>query len=731
MGAAPRNRRRLRTLATCSVLIWAASSWTGCAPELPNVVFVTFDTTRPDRLGLGGDPEAHTPTLDALAERGLVFEHAYATSPVTLPSHATLFSGVDPRSHGVHDNGRHRLPESVTTVAERLRDAGFQTGAFVSAFVLDPRFGLDQGFETYHSESRPDSHPLRFLVPSRPADAVSDDAIEWLGSRDVERPFFLWVHYYDPHQPNRLRPEFAETGDAYASEIAYADHHLGRLLAAVDATRGPREALVIFTSDHGESLGAHGELTHGLLAYDTTLHVPLVLAGPGIPAGARSAVLARQIDVVPTLLAALGLDVPPALPGRNLLMPEALAASSGEEVWDYFESRGPVVSLGWAPIEGIRTERWKYTATPLPAELYDVLADPHEEHNRIASEPELADRLRTLHERAVANSSEKARAPENLPPETDQLLRALGYVDAAGRFEPGREPDPRANVQVHGWVEQARSMALAGRYDAAVEALEVIAQSAAVRALALRTLAPIYTQLGRHEDAVRAYRDAYTSSGARVALEQMVGAMILAERPEEALDALDAENADWPEAELLRAAALARLGRIAEANAAVDAALPGPEQRVERLREKARVAAEGAHAADALRALLTQVPGDPVVRSHLGYRLALQGDDSNADEALVHLRAAARDAPDDLFVQANLGWGAFRLGRRDEGIAALEALLAVDPSRVTDRARLGIALLTVGRTREGRDALGLALALQPGASWAPRAEALLAGADAS
>jgi tetratricopeptide (TPR) repeat protein len=334
----------------------------------------------------------------------------------------------------------------------------------------------------------------------------------------------------------------------------------------------------------------------------------------------------------------------------------------------------------------------------------------------------------------MAKPAADARAPENLPPETDQLLRALGYFAAAAGFEPGEEPDPRATVHVHGWVEQARALALTGRYDEAVETLEVIAQSPPVRALALRTLAPIYTQLGRHEDAVRAYRDAFASSGARVALEQMVGALILAERPEAALAALDTEHAHWPGAELLRAAALARLGRLAEANAAVDAALPDPAQRSERLRERARIAVEGASPTDslhALRALLAQAPGDPVVRSRLGYHLALHPDGSKREEALAHLREAARNAPDDLLVQANLGWGAFRLGRRDEGIAALEAVLAVDPSRATERARLGFALLTVGRTREGRDALGRALAIEPGAKWAPRAQALLAGSDAS
>jgi len=713
----------------------AMGSWPGCAPDPPpDVVFVTFDTTRPDRLGFGGDPEAHTPTLDALASRGLVFEHAYATTPVTLPSHTTLFSGTDPRIHGVHDNGRHRVPESATTLAERLRAAGFQTAAFVSAFVLDPRFGLDQGFDTYRSESRPDSHPLHFLVPSRPADAVTDDAIAWLGARDPERPFFLWVHYYDPHQPNRVHPELAATGDAYASEIAYADRHLGRLLAAIEADRAGRDTLVVFTSDHGESLGAHGELTHGLLAYDATLHVPLLLAGPGVPSGARSEVLARQIDVAPTLLDALGLDVPPELPGRSLLPRRGVPDPPDEDVWDYFESRGPVVSLGWAPIEGVRNGRWKYTAKPLPEELYDVIADPREEDNRAASAPEILAQLRAVHARAMAEAGGEARAPENLPPETDRLLRALGYVEAPTRFEPGREPDPRANVQVHGWVEQARSRALAGRYDEAIEMLEVIAQSEPVRALALRTLAPIYTQLGRDADAVRAYRDAFASSGAPAALEQLAGALIIADRPEEALRTLDAERAQWPAALLLRAAALTRLGRVGEANAAVDAAYPLPEQRMERLRERARVVAEGEspdRVEPSLRALLAQAPGDPVLASRLGFHLALHGDGKDADEALALLRRAARDAPDDLFVQANLGWGAFRLGHGQEGIDALEAVLAVDPSRVAERARLGFALLAVGRSREGRDALGLALSLQPGAAWAPQAAALLAGTDAS
>ena len=202
------------------------------ARSRPNVVIITLDTTRWDRLGCTGDPTAHTPNIDALAARGVLFDRAYAATALTLPSHTTIMTGLEPPAHGVHANGHFRASSSLTTLAERLSVAGWYTGAFVSAFVLDASYNLDQGFDVYGDETKTIQNRLEFAIPERPADAVTDEATAWLAHADVGRPFFLWAHYYDPHMPWEAPAPFDEIDDGYAAEIAFADAEIGRLLAA-------------------------------------------------------------------------------------------------------------------------------------------------------------------------------------------------------------------------------------------------------------------------------------------------------------------------------------------------------------------------------------------------------------------------------------------------------------------------------------------------------------------
>lgn len=722
---APRPGCRRRAIA---LSVAAVAALAGCSrPTPPPLLLVTLDTARYDRFGFSGDPEARTPVIDALAARGTVFRRAYAGTPLTLPSHTTILTGVDPRVHGVHDNGRYRVPDELQTLAERLSAAGYEAAAFVGAFVLDPRFNLDQGFATYHAQTHADDNPLSFRVPERPAAEVTDDALAWLEAREPgDAPFFLWVHYYDPHQPLAAPPPFDAMSDGYAAEIAYADAQLGRLLAAVDAESSGR-ALVVFTSDHGESLGEHGEASHGLLTYDSTLHVPLVLSGPGVPVGATRDALARHEDLVPTVLAALGLPRASELPGRDLLR-----ARNDDAVIGYFESRGPAVSLGWAEIDGVRTARWKLIARPDPPELYDVVEDPAEQHDRALERPEVMAALRASYAALTGGTPASAARARTLSVEERGRLAALGYVDAPQRYAPGRRPDPRALATVHAWVERARGLAAAGRYTEAVEALEVLAQSEPVRALVLRSLAPVYAQLGRLDDAIRAYRDYVELTGSAEGRVTLAAVLLSRGSPQEALDALDPLPPE-PGTELLRARALGRLGRTAEAQARIDAAFPDPAQRVERLREQGLLLLDAAPLAEGdapLRALLAGAPDDPVLRSQLGYYLAVWGEASQRDEALGLLRDAAQRVPQDADLLSRLGWGAFKRGRPEEAVSALEAAVEIDPARFTDRARLGFALLAVGERPRAVEQLNRAVAENPGAEWAGRARAVLEGSEA-
>jgi arylsulfatase A-like enzyme/Tfp pilus assembly protein PilF len=694
-------------------------------PAVPNVLLVTFDTTRADHFGCTGDPEARTPTVDALAARGLLFRQAFASAALTLPSHTTIMTGLEPIVHGVHDNGRFRVPDDLETLAERLHAAGFDTAAFVSAFVLDARFRLNQGFDVYDDRTRPSSSPLDFTVPRRSGAEVTDAALAWLRQRSPERPFFLWAHFYDPHLPRYREPPFDTMPDPYAGGIAYADAQLGRLLVGLADIDDGRETLVVFTADHGEGLGSHGEQTHGVLAYDSTLHVPLVLAGPGVSAGVRSEVLARHTDLVPTILALLGLAVPRELPGRSLVA-AAASGTTPDDVVGYFEARGAHYELGWAIIDGVRTARWKYTGTPEPRELFDVAADPGETRNLAAREPAV---VATLEDRRAALAAQHAPArarPTRLTREEQERLAALGYVDAPQAHEPGAEPDPRRFASIRDWVDDARVLADAGEYAEAIDALEALAQSPTVRGLVLRTLAPIYAESGRLDDALAAYRDYIALTGAAEASLGVARTLLAAGQPDEALAVLEAVP-ESPPGHLLQAHALGRLGRHAEARAMVDLAFGTQAERA-RHHKRAALVIDAAPISDGeseLRGLLAASPDDAVLQSWLGYYLALWGRPEDREEAFRLLAEAARREPEHADVQANLGWGAARLGRDADARTALEASLALDPRRALERYRLAIVLARSGDRERATELVRLALRFRPAAPWAGSARELL------
>ena len=701
-----------------------------CGPAgPPHVLVVTFDTTRYDRIGPSGDRDARTPTLEALAARGLVFDRAFASAAITLPSHTTIFTGLEPLSHGVHNNGRFTVPQDLETVAEHLRNAGYDTAAFVSAFVLDAKFHLDQGFDVYSDETPQQGRsPFDTSVAQRPGVEVADEAIDWLARRGSARPFLLWAHFYDPHFPRNLEPPFDQMLDPYAAEIAYADAQLGRLLAAANEAAGSRGLFVLFTADHGEGLGEHGEATHAILAYDSTLHVPLILAGPGVPEGARTDVYARHIDVMPTLLSVAGLRVPSDLPGRNLLEAArdgAALEKGGEEVVGYFESANPRYEFGWAEIQGVRTAGWKYTGAPEPEELYDVLADPDEQENLIDREPEMRSRMRALRaeldERSRGLSSE-APSPPDLSPEERERLAALGYLEAPASFADDEKPDPRRYVRALGFVNVARSQARAGSYRRAIATLESLAPSPVVRPFVLRNLAPIYRTVGRLEEAMAAYREVLGSTGSTMARNELARTLLMAQRPEDALEVL----ADSPElsaqARWLRAQGLTRLGRHAEAGAEIDRA--APRRRRKALHLRAALVLDAAPLPDGeqqLRRYLEEAPDDPLLKSTLGFYLAVEGSPEHRAEARDLLEAAGAAAPENAEVLSYVGWAFKRLGLTQQAIEVLEKTVALDGERHLDRVRLAYALRDAGERQRARALLRESLMAHPGAGWATRA----------
>ena len=424
------NRRRI-ALALLSLGLSACSGPAGdAAPagQPPDVMLITVDTLRADRVG-----GALTPAINGVGARGTRFLAARTTVPLTLPAHVSLMTGAIPPATGVRLNGAHRFDGSRPTLATLFKAGGRDTAAFIGAFVLDRQFGLAGGFDTYDDQiARTPGAPLS-LEAERPASAVSDRAIAWIRGREQaggpsRRPYFVWAHYYDPHAPYAPPADALARagGDTYGGEAAYADAEIGRLLRAASEHGGNRPAIVVILGDHGESLGEHGERTHGMLLYDGALRIPLVIAGPGVPAGEGRRVVSI-VDVAPTLLRLAGLGVPGGMQGKDLL----LRPGDAHEV--YAETQYPR-TLGWSALTALVDDRWKVIATEGGGEeLYDLENDPGERENASARRGETVQAA--VARLAAVRSAETAPAAVAVNAEARERLRALGYVASAPPYE--------------------------------------------------------------------------------------------------------------------------------------------------------------------------------------------------------------------------------------------------------------------------------------------------------
>jgi len=386
---------------------------------------VTIDTLRADRVGSYGAVHAHTPVLDTIAASGVRFELAISPAPLTLPAHTSLMTALDPPSHGVRHNSIYRLGDGIPTLAERLHEAGYRTGAVVGAVVLDGRFGLNRGFDHYDDAIAGEASAT-VGYSERRADAVVDRAVAWVET--APERFFLWVHFYDPHADYAPPPGFASAfaSDPYAGEIAFVDAQLGRLLAAL-AERGPvEETLLVVTSDHGESLGEHGESTHAYTLYDATQRVPLLMRGSGLPQGRVVRDLVGLVDVAPTLLALVGAPPLEATDGVDLATAIKGRASADRRI--YSETMATFLDYAWSPLWAVRTAHHRYVRAPR-AELYDLRDDIGEERNLASDRPKLAAELEAwLSSRARVAPATGARLHRPLDDSERDQLRSLGYV---------------------------------------------------------------------------------------------------------------------------------------------------------------------------------------------------------------------------------------------------------------------------------------------------------------
>ncbi len=412
------------------------------AGSRPSVLFITLDTTRADRLGVYGNKDGLTPSLDALAFRCTLFEHCYTAIPQTFPSHLTVFSGWDPDHHGVRKNLETFVPNKVPLLAEAFENRGYATGAFVSSMVLLGRFGISRGFETYDSDFFDPKQPS---VSERPAGETCAHALRWILKQ--KEPWFCWIHLYDPHDPYTPPPPFAERfqKQPYDGEVAYMDSALGALFSRLNEEGHLQNTLIVILGDHGESLWEHGERTHCIFLYDATTRVPFLVHLPGQTEARRVKEPVGLVDVAPTVRDLCGFDAVPACDGASLR--PLLEGGSLPERPIYIESLEALYSFGWAPLYARIEGRYKFILAPRP-ELYDVIQDPKELKNLYGLEPERAKRMKeALQARLKAAQplqGEKAR----LDSEELRSLQSLGYISGTTGASGATYRDPKDGTEI-------------------------------------------------------------------------------------------------------------------------------------------------------------------------------------------------------------------------------------------------------------------------------------------
>ena len=553
----------LAALGACGLLDGRAFS-VAANPER-NILLVTVDTLRADALGSYG-AGTPTPNLDGLAARGARFEFAHAHAVVTLVSHASMLTGKYPYEHGIRDNTGYRLNANEMTAATALKRSGFSTAAFVGGFPLDRRFGLAGGFDVYDDRMTRTGTGGEATERERPADAVVKAALAWIDTQPGK--WFAWVHVYDPHEPYEPPGDYASrfSTDPYAGEVAWTDAALGPLFARLRGLSRP--TLVVVTADHGEGLGEHGERTHSLFAYESTLRVPLIVSeiDPARQAdkvaGVSIASPVRHVDLLPTLLAAAGA---PAVSASGASLVEVINAGRGEDRPSYFEAMTAAVTRGWAPLRGVVVGRDKYIDLPI-VELYDLAADPKEATNIVQAR---SDRARVMAETLKQfNVAPPVRARQETA-DTIERLRSLGYIGggtAAVREKYTEADDPKRLVEIEQLLTRGNDAVRAGRNDEAVDIYRTIIAKRADTEDAYRKLALVYWRTNRPRLAIdtleAALRNGVTQPEVRIRLAQY-----LAESgdPAKAIALLEKDGGQDPDALLALGNAFTVAGRNADA----------------------------------------------------------------------------------------------------------------------------------------------------------------------
>jgi len=669
-----------------------------------NVLLITIDTLRADAVGAYGGL-ARTPNLNRLAAAGLRFESAHAHAVTTLPAHASLLTGLYPTQHGIHDNNGYRLSPKVPTLASRLKAQGFATGGFVAAFPLDSRFGLTTGFDVYDDRYPGTSGGREFVLPERRGDAVVAAASAWIGAQRGR--WFAWVHLFDPHAPYRPPAPFDReyANSPYHGEVAYSDSVLSALLSAATGAAGGRPTLVIVTGDHGEGLGDHGEATHGLFAYESTLRIPLIVAqfpagGPAWDAGAAPVPAAggrvvhapvRHVDIVPTVLDVLQLPSAQDLPGRSLLA--AVNTRSDEETASYFEAMSASLNRGWAPLRGVVVGREKYIDVPIP-ELYDLTADPREAANLVDRAP---DRLRALDLTLRGIPASAAAADRRAAdPETSERLRALGYVsgNAAPKTRYTEADDPKRLVGIDQDIHRAVDLYQRGRPADAVPIYQKMLAAHPTMEIAYAHLSMLQWELGDPASAIVTLRAALAAGVDSVAIRTKLGTYLAESgHGSDAIPILrDAVSGDFPDLDALNALGIAqaRAGRVEEATASFRRILDLSPSHAMALENLGSIALEKEQYDQARAFFARALDSDPSsAQAHNGLGV-VELKAGNRKGAIEHWKRAVAGDPTNFYALYNVAVELVNDGRPDAARPYLErfartappALYAADVRRV-------------------------------------------------
>ena len=620
-------------------LMTSAATYWLVTPRRPNVILVTFDTTRADHLGIYGYQQGQTSSFDEFARTGVVFERAYAPAPITLPSHATMLTGLYPPEHGLRVNGNNRLGDEIPVLPQILKQHGYDTGAFLAAFVLDSMFGLERGFDTYDDDLSKGTRSKDFDELRRSGEEIVDSAIAWITQR-TSRPFFCWIHLYDAHGPYDMRAgQFGNQFEQnpYDAGVAVEVEQFGRLLKFLKERELDKNTLVVVAGDHGEGLDDHQEIEHGMLVYNSTLHVPLVFSGPNFcQPGTRVAEPVSLVDLTPTLLDVLQIAPPKHVSGRSLRA--ALTGNSIPSTACYAEAEAPFHVNRWCPLRTVISDRWKYIETTQP-ELYDLQHDPGELTNLIESAVDERQQMQSALELLRETFDQHSAQYVKLSQKQQANLETLGYV-ANGKSDTEAErsgsrvlPDVKDMLPYLAKYETARLVGLQGQLSDTIELLRDLVQERDDYVGAFILLGDCLTRDGRQDEAVEPYRSALNL------MPDVVGVR------------------------LRLAHCLAAQGRYEEAEVQ-------------------------------FREVVKQDPG--VAQSHyqLGEVLYVS---HQIDDAVAQYREAVRLAPGFVAAHLRLGEILSRLERFDEAVASFEQAVKFDPQNPLALAALSKILAHMGK----------------------------------